>query len=100
MIKAFLAVYKLLPESESRHEDYYFGNLGGRGAGATGPITSEHVVNAAKRCILKVETAKQPYTPIYAGRNLYAVLDGERIGYARPERCSCSVLACTVANRS
>jgi hypothetical protein len=79
VIKAFLAVYKLLPESEARHEDYYFGNLGGRDAGETGRITSESVVSAAKRCIHKVEAAKQPYTPIHAGRNLYTVLDGERI---------------------
>ncbi|MEG9436375.1 hypothetical protein JAO29_09380 [Edaphobacter sp. HDX4] len=80
VIKAFLAVYKLLPKSEFRHQDYYLGNLDHRDAGEIGPITSEDVLKAAARCIQKVETAtKKPYTPLYAGRNLYAVLDGERI---------------------
>jgi hypothetical protein len=80
VLKAFLAIYKLLPKSKARHEDYYLGNLDVRDPGETGPITSEDVLKVAARCIHKVETAtKKPYTPFYAGRNLYAVLDGERI---------------------
>jgi hypothetical protein len=80
VVKAFLAVYKLLPKSEFRHQDYYLGNLGGREPGETGPITKEDVLKAAARCVHKVETAtKKPYTPHHVGRNLYAVIDGERI---------------------
>lgn len=80
VVKAFLAVYELLPKSEFRHQDYYLGNLGGREPGETGPITKEDVLKAAARCVHKVETAtKKPYTPHHVGRNLYAVIDGERI---------------------
>ncbi|MHB1699096.1 MAG: hypothetical protein ACYCSN_03000 [Acidobacteriaceae bacterium] len=79
VVKAFLAVYDILPDSDTRHQDYYFGNLADSEFTAKRPITSDVVLKAAAHCIHKVETAKKPYRPLYVGRNLYHVLDSEKI---------------------
>jgi hypothetical protein len=79
VVKAFLAVYDILPDSDTRHQDYYFGNLADHEFKVHRPITSDVVLKAAAHCIHKVETAKKPYRPLSVGRNLYHALDSEKI---------------------
>jgi len=79
VVNAFLAVYALTPQEPGRDAEYYLGNLDVRESVGTSPVTPEDVVKAAALCIHKVKTAKKPFTPVYAGRNLYALLDGERL---------------------
>jgi hypothetical protein len=79
VVKAFLAVYDILPDSDTRHEDYYLGNLADHEFKVHRPITRDVVLKAAAHCIHKVETAKKPYRPLSVGRNLYHALDSEKI---------------------
>lgn len=79
VVEGFLAVYKLLPSSKSSNDPYYLGNLGTQGSGQADSVSRAHVVKAAELCLEKISTAKRSYAPVYAGRNLYTVLDSERL---------------------
>ena len=79
VVESFLAVYKLLPSSKSSNDSYYLGNLGTQELGRADSVSRAHVVKAAELCLEKISTATRSYAPVYAGRNLYTVLDGERL---------------------
>jgi len=79
ILKAFEAVYKLRTRKSSDRDVYYVGNLPSRphrAAGHSDPITPD-VVRQAISETLKMCVANEHWAPVFAGRNLFVLLDDE-----------------------
>ena len=78
LVNAFLAAYKLLPESASREQEYYLGNFGYSLGVGDGQASSADVLKAAEHSLKQIEESRRPYGPTGLGRNLYALIEGEK----------------------
>lgn len=78
LVQAFLAIYQLLPQDGSRHERYYLGHFGYSMDVGNGAATNADVLKAAAKCLKQIKEIKRPYGPSGLGRNLYALVEGER----------------------
>jgi hypothetical protein len=80
VLKAFGVIYALRTKDASSWDGYYLGNLPSsphRADGLSDPVTPD-VVRRAIAETVKVSAADNNWTPVFAGRNLYVLLDQEK----------------------
>jgi hypothetical protein len=80
VLDAFLAVYDLRGDRSPEHDMYYLGNLPGECRPATGKRSAEtNTADVVRRTVIetrrRMEDPATTMTPVFAGRNLYRVLE-------------------------